>query len=448
MRLADNFFSGNAKANTSDIQEAINYLSYSNDRILDLPSGLIPFERLFCYHDPILNPGFNPNGKQGMITIRGSGSLDIGYAKTKNYTLGTMLKSNITSSDPPISFGNSSLGHNTNPFKPRRSRLQDISIIANNPGYVVEAVGNPEIDWERVFIIQEHENGNGVNTGSFWFGSMSKVFIINNSPLTKTGDAFSFLNGTSGGLFNFDRGLVDGFNNGFNHLPGSFFFSNLNVTQSGIQNCFVGFNNQSRLISLNFTGTHFEGCDTDILTSADVDILTLHKIYVSGRNGKSNANIKLNGGARVLDIRDICLRDGQSDYVELSKTTSSIDSFVDVFGVNYFHDSSGTMKKPVITITNNGNGKCRLKVNSHNYLSGRKVILNGTPYDGEWVVTVIDSNYIDLDNSTFSASYSGGGTCSLLCHAIKNVGNIPLSNINVKGMVCTDHGVNFVRGIY
>lgn len=448
MKLPDNFFSSNAIANTSDIQEAINYVSYTNDREIILPPGYIPFTRLFTYYDPILNPGFNPNAKQGMITLRGSGTLDIGYSQNKNYTLGTMLKSNHTGVEPPISLGNLALGHNTSPYKTRKSRLQDISIISNNPGFVVEAQGNPEMDWERVFIIQENEAGSGLNTGSFWFGKLDKTFILNTSLNPKTGVGLSFSNGTSGGLFSIDKSLIDGFYTGITHITGSTFFSNFNITNSAIQKCENGIDIASRLISLNIEKSHFEGCNTDVITSDVIDSLTLHEIYVSGRNGKSNPNIILNGGVKLLDVKNINLRDGQSDYIQFSTTSSSIQNFIDVWGINYFHGSSGTINKPIITITNNGNGKCRLKINNHNYISGRKVILTNTPYDGEYTITVIDNNYIDLDNSIYSSAYISGGICTLLCHAIRNIGNLSINNINVKAMVCSNYGVDFVRGVH
>ncbi len=448
MKLADNFFSSNAVANTSDIQDAINYSSYSMDRVVELPAGLIPFTRLFFYYDPILNPGYNPNLKQGLVILQGAGTLDIGYSINKNYSLGTMLKSNYTGSGAVISLGSAALGHNTSPYKTRKSSLRDISIISNNPGFVVEAQGNPEMDWERVVIVQEHENGSGLLTGSFWFGKLDKTFIINNSINTKTGTGISFYNGTNGGLFSLDKSLIDGFYTGIKHESDSMFFSNVNITNSAIQKCENGIDIASRLVSLNIEKSHFEGCNTDVITSANIDSLSLNEIYVSGRNGKSNPNLVLDGGIRILNARNINLRDGQSDYIQLGSNTSSINNFVDMWGVNYFHGSPGTINRPITSISNNGNGKCRVRINSHNYLTGRKVVLKNTPYDGEYLITVIDNNNIDLDTSTYSATYVSGGTCSLLCHAIRNMGGIPLDNINIKAMVCSDFGVDFIRGIH
>lgn len=85
----------------------------------------------------------------------------------------------------------------------------------------------------------------------------------------------------------------------------------------------------------------------------------------------------------------------------------------------------GTNQKPgtdpnVVTYRNvtdvidNGLGITRLNIgNTNGMITGQRVIVQdivGVPdVNGQWVITVVDATYIDLDNSTFSGAYGGGG---------------------------------------
>jgi hypothetical protein len=63
----------------------------------------------------------------------------------------------------------------------------------------------------------------------------------------------------------------------------------------------------------------------------------------------------------------------------------------------------------------NGSGLIRLTIAGHGYESGDTVnvhsvggVANAT---GQWIVTVVDANHIDLEGSTFAGAYGGGGIC-------------------------------------
>ncbi|HWR49927.1 MAG TPA: hypothetical protein VN428_02400 [Bryobacteraceae bacterium] len=64
---------------------------------------------------------------------------------------------------------------------------------------------------------------------------------------------------------------------------------------------------------------------------------------------------------------------------------------------------------------NNGSGLVRLTVTAHGYESGDKANVQnvgGVPAaTGQWTVTVVDANTLDLDGSAFAGAYTSGGTC-------------------------------------
>lgn len=63
----------------------------------------------------------------------------------------------------------------------------------------------------------------------------------------------------------------------------------------------------------------------------------------------------------------------------------------------------------------NGAGLIRLTVTSHGYESGDRVNVQnvgGVPAaSGQWTVTVVDANTLDLEGSAFAGAYTAGGTC-------------------------------------
>jgi hypothetical protein len=63
----------------------------------------------------------------------------------------------------------------------------------------------------------------------------------------------------------------------------------------------------------------------------------------------------------------------------------------------------------------NGSGLIRLTVTSHGYESGDRVNVQnvgGVPAaSGQWTVTVVDANTLDLEGSAFAGAYTSGGTC-------------------------------------
>ncbi len=94
---------------------------------------------------------------------------------------------------------------------------------------------------------------------------------------------------------------------------------------------------------------------------------------------------------------------------------NTIDLQESGFGGAY---TSGGWVSRVLHVTgaaDNGSGLIRLTIAGHGYESGDTVnvhsvggVANAT---GQWIVTVVDANHIDLEGSAFAGAYGGGGIC-------------------------------------
>ncbi len=129
------------------------------------------------------------------------------------------------------------------------------------------------------------------------------------------------------------------------------------------------------------------------LLTGDVVEVRLVVGVTSATDGTSNAN----GTWTVTKI--------DANHVDLQNS---------VFVGSYV--SGGTIQRllHVTGAVNNGGGLIRLTVTAHAYESGDKVHIEhvgGVPNaTGEWIITVIDANHFDLTGSTFSGTYTSGGT--------------------------------------
>lgn len=77
-------------------------------------------------------------------------------------------------------------------------------------------------------------------------------------------------------------------------------------------------------------------------------------------------------------------------------------------------DPNAVTYRNVVNVTNNGIGQIRVRINTTNgMITNQRVIVRmveGVPNaNGEFVITVIDANNIDLQNTTFTGSYISGG---------------------------------------
>jgi hypothetical protein len=94
---------------------------------------------------------------------------------------------------------------------------------------------------------------------------------------------------------------------------------------------------------------------------------------------------------------------------------NTIDLQESGFGGAYTSGGWITRVLHVTGAADNGSGLIRLTVASHGYESGDRVHVEnvgGVPNaTGQWTVTVVDADHIDLEGSVFAGAHSGGGVC-------------------------------------
>lgn len=118
-------------------------------------------------------------------------------------------------------------------------------------------------------------------------------------------------------------------------------------------------------------------------------------LYVGG-TGPDNAPFFANGQQVII---------GQNGQVFVLDPYGDIGAWL---------GTQSELPKNVTGAVNNGSGAIRLTVTAHGWVTGDQVHVanvGGVPNAaGQWVITVIDANTIDLIGSTFAGGYAGGGT--------------------------------------
>lgn len=80
---------------------------------------------------------------------------------------------------------------------------------------------------------------------------------------------------------------------------------------------------------------------------------------------------------------------------------------------SYLRDLPTVVNKTVSGTANNGSGLIRMTVTSHGFSTGDSVaiyqVTGTTEANGQWIITNIDANHFDLQGSTFTNAYIGGG---------------------------------------
>ena len=85
------------------------------------------------------------------------------------------------------------------------------------------------------------------------------------------------------------------------------------------------------------------------------------------------------------------------------------------FGTNQLPgtDPNAVTYRTVSNAQNNGSGLIRLTINTTNgMITGQRVVIQevgGVSANGNWAISVVDINNIDLQSSTFSGTYTSGG---------------------------------------
>lgn len=137
-----------------------------------------------------------------------------------------------------------------------------------------------------------------------------------------------------------------------------------------------------------------------------------------------------------------------SDGVEVAIGKNGQVFVLDPFGnVGAWLGAQSELPKNVTGAVNNGAGLIRLTVTAHGWVTGDEInaaAVGGVPNaTGQWIITVISPNTIDLRGSTFAGTYTSGGTAQRffaggLFSTVAVGGSQAITNI-------TDNGSGLVR---
>ena len=118
----------------------------------------------------------------------------------------------------------------------------------------------------------------------------------------------------------------------------------------------------------------------------------------------------------VCALTNTWLIEGQGAHKLEEHTDYGTSASIQKVGQLYW-DSFAIAGYAPVAITNavnNGSGLIRITSMAHGLATTNSVVINGvggvTAANGAWIVTVIDANTYDLNGSTFSGTYTSGGT--------------------------------------
>jgi len=419
--LHSGFFSDVALANTSDIQALINAGSYSNDYIVELPPGDIVINRLFFFYHPTINPGFNPNSRAGFFTLRGKGQLDISSGIQNNYNKGTVLRSIYSGQGGAVVIASAEHGHDIGPYPSRKFVLEDITLVANNTGYVLEADGCPEIRLTRSTMIQKHVDGSGLLIRSAWQGVVDQCTIRQVGGNNCTGVGISLGTNIQAGAFEIIGGTTVGNFNVNIKWVGQTRFSNMWLNNIIVTHSYrAGLEIEGRLLSLVISG-HFEKNPQDILVTGEVNNLNINNLYLLGGNPNevsSLSRIDLVGGVSSCNISHIYCFRPSSNLIRLA-SIAGVGCSAEIAHINYETDSISSLKKTITAITEHQSGEIVLEDVGHGLEIGRRIAMKSSDVTGEWPVAVVDANTLRLVGSTYAGPYNTLGEYILLCHVVE-----------------------------
>lgn len=219
-------------AETTAIQNAINYASKNNIKTVFFPDGHYKFTTLRIYYDSTDNSEYESgNPRDGRVTLLGCGRISIsdlkdydGTSSTEGRLYGTVLESTSAGDgvivDPNPSFGSGS-------GNARNFLAEKITFVANNTGYVVKVESCPMLSFEYCAFKQLNNGGNGVSARNAWFFTFNNCFLLGPSKTAATGVGLDGstgpdANASFGGLWSVDNSLIDTWYDCFKWTSGSF----------------------------------------------------------------------------------------------------------------------------------------------------------------------------------------------------------------------------------
>jgi len=167
---------------TTSIQNAINHASNNEIQTIFFPDGHYKYTTLRFYHDATDNPNFQetPN-RDGRFQLRGTGRLSISdlksVGKSPNRIYGSILES--------TSGGSGLIVEPTGTFQSttdaRNFVVKDLTLVADNTGYIVTAESCPGLTFDHCSFKQLNHQGNGILARNCWFFTMSQCYVFGQS---------------------------------------------------------------------------------------------------------------------------------------------------------------------------------------------------------------------------------------------------------------------------
>lgn len=251
---------------TAAIQNAVNYCSFTrHNRLLVSSRHYIALQTMFFY-DAVDNPGYNPaTGRHGSMNIVGAGPAEIAQLRTGNPSYGTVIE--YTGAGMIVS--SVSRGHDGGSYPARRFWLDNMTVVANNSGWVIEIASAPESYISNCNVLQKNAAGGGIYFNSSWFGKIENTFILNASA-SPTGVGLYLGTSIYAGIQTIEKSLIDGFQDSV-CWSGAQRFANLVFRDSAIQNAgrYSFYADSGTLDHLWFNNCYFEGVGVTSHVKAD-----------------------------------------------------------------------------------------------------------------------------------------------------------------------------------
>jgi hypothetical protein len=304
-----------AAANTAAIQAAINVTSYQNGMRVYVPGGHYIYNTVYGFYDVTLNPDFSQSTddpRQGRSLFYGDGKM--GVTSLTNITTGTDVRAlyegsvlEAASGQRGLVIGGDAEGHKDSPRPAREFTARDITFIADNTTYAVEAAG-PSYTFENCSFLQRNNAGNGVFAKSSWWTSFKNCNIFGPDNLTSTGVGIVGGTSTSAGQFHIgDKTTIKGFRDSV-EWSDTDQFRNLSITETQLDFGRYGVNVGSIIEIFNFERNHVETLEgTEIsaihATAAIQHVNVSNNWFLAGDTSGNGATGPLLDFSSVSDVQ-------------------------------------------------------------------------------------------------------------------------------------------------
>jgi len=330
------------------------------------------------------------------FVLEGVGPCERGDFSSQTYATGTVLESNTTTGDG-ITFGDGTTNYHV--------ECRNLSVWGATTGSLVYFKLCPRFSIIDNLFIGNNGSGYGIRAYSMWVSQFSNIDMWGDATAQAgVGFYFDTTQGSGGGNTLFKNITASNFNVGL-QFGSAYAAANIGYINLKWMNC---------------QGRSCEANDVEFLqgVSGIVDNLWIegsdHEIgvLIADESGPLTFNHGTFTGTNASKVADVQI--GRSSGNVNQNSTGRII----INGARFGHVNTNGIERfqpPLITnCANNGSGVIRVTCASHGLVTGDKAIIFGvsgtTEANERWTVTNVDTNNFDLDSSTFSNTYTKGGS--------------------------------------